>query len=134
MYVWNYKPAKTLYNGEILTIVVNLKSSNLENKTFPSLICNLMIILRVLLFALWVECLLIVQETRVQSQVESYHRLKKWYLMPLCLTLCIIKYGSRVNWSKPGNWVAPSPKPRYHSYWKESLWVTLDYGRQLYFY
>ena len=25
-------------------------------------------------------------ETRVQSQVESYQRLKKWYLMPPCLT------------------------------------------------
>ena len=24
--------------------------------------------------------------TSVQSQVESYHMLKKWYLMPPCLT------------------------------------------------
>ena len=27
----------------------------------------------------------------VQSQVESYQRLEKWYLMPLCLTLSIIR-------------------------------------------
>ena len=27
------------------------------------------------------------RETGVQSQVESYLRLKKWYLMPPCLTL-----------------------------------------------
>ena len=27
---------------------------------------------------------------------------KKWYLMPPCLTLRIIRYGSRVNWSNPG--------------------------------
>ena len=27
-----------------------------------------------------------VWETGVQSQVESYKRLKKWYLIPICLT------------------------------------------------
>ena len=41
------------------------------------------------------------QETWVQSQVESYQRLKKWYLMPPWLTLSIIKYRSRVNLSNP---------------------------------
>ena len=40
-------------------------------------------------------------ETWVQSQVESYQRLIKWYLMPPCLTLSIIRYGSRVKWSNP---------------------------------
>ena len=29
------------------------------------------------------------RETGVQSQVESYQRLKKWYLMPPCLTLSL---------------------------------------------
>ena len=29
-------------------------------------------------------------ETRVQSPVELYQRLKKWYLMAPCLTLSII--------------------------------------------
>ena len=28
---------------------------------------------------------------RVQSQVESYQRLKKWHLIPPCLTLSIIR-------------------------------------------
>ena len=50
-------------------------------------------------------------ETWVQSQVESYQRLKKWYLMPPCSTLSIIRYGSRVKWSNPGKGVAPSPTP-----------------------
>ena len=52
-----------------------------------------------------------IDETWVQSQVESYQRLKKWYLMPPCLTLSIIRYGSRVKWSNPGKGVAPSPTP-----------------------
>ena len=51
------------------------------------------------------------RETWVQSQVESYQRLKKWYLMPPCLALSIIRYGSRVKWSNPGKGVAPSPTP-----------------------
>ena len=32
----------------------------------------------------------------------------KWYLMPPCLTLSIIKYGSRVKWRNPGKGVPPS--------------------------
>ena len=72
------------------------------------------------------------RETLVQSQVESYQRLKKWYLMPTCLTLSIIRYGSRVKWSNPGKGVAPSSTPWCSSYRKGSLWVTLDYGHQLY--
>ena len=39
-----------------------------------------------------------VWEIGVQSFVESYQRLKKWYLMPPCLTLSI-KKGSRAKWS-----------------------------------
>ena len=71
------------------------------------------------------------RETWVQSQVESSQRLKKWYLMPPCLTHSIIRYGSRVKWSNPGTGVAPSPTPWCGSYRKRSLRVTLDYGRQL---
>ena len=59
------------------------------------------------------------------TQVESYQRLKKWYLMPPCLTLSIISRESRVKWSNPGNGVLPSPTPLGSSYWKGSLWVTL---------
>ena len=51
-----------------------------------------------------------------------------------CLTLSIIRYGSRVKWSNPRNGVAPSPTPQCRSYWKGNLWVTLDYSRQLYFF
>ena len=52
--------------------------------------------------------------------------------MPPCLTLSIIRYGSRVKWSNPGKGVAPSPTPSCGSYRKGNLRVTLDYGRQLY--
>ena len=58
---------------------------------------------------------------------------QKWYLMPPCLTLSIIRYGSRVKWSNPEKEVAPSPTPWCSNYRKGSLRITLDYGRQLYF-
>ena len=78
-----------------------------------------------------VECSPMARETWVQFQVKSYQRLKKWYLMPPWLTLSIIRYGSRVKWSNPGKEEAPSPTTWCRSYWKGSLRVTLDYGRQL---
>ena len=71
-----------------------------------------------------------VRETTVQSQVASYQKLLKWYLIPPCLTLSDIRYVSRVKWSKPGKGVASSPTPRCSSYRKGSLLVALDYGRQ----
>ena len=37
---------------------------------------------------------------------------KKWYLIPPCLILSIIRYVSRVKWSNPGKGVAPSPSPQ----------------------
>ena len=46
------------------------------------------------------------------------------------LTLSNIRYVSRVKWSNPGKIVEPSPTSRCSNYWKESLLVTLDYGRQ----
>ena len=70
------------------------------------------------------------REIWIESQVESYQRLKKLYLMLSCLILSIIRYVSRVKWSNPGKGVAPSPTPRCSSYRKGSLLVTLDYGRQ----
>ena len=72
------------------------------------------------------------RETWVQSQIESYQKLKKWYLMPPCLTLSFIRYGSRVKWSNPGKGVTPSPTPWCSSYrkGKGSFRVILNYGRQ----
>ena len=77
-------------------------------------------------------CSPVAQQTRVQSQVESYQRLRKWYLMPPCLTLSIITHGSMVKWGSPGNGVAPSPTTRFSCYWKGSLRVTIDYSRLTY--
>ena len=79
------------------------------------------------------KCSPMARETRVQSQIESYQRLKNWYLMPPCLTLSIIRYGSRIKWNNPGTGVAPSPTPWCSSYRKGSLQVALNYGHQLYF-
>ena len=84
------------------------------------------------LVALWVVCSPMVWETWVQSQVASYQRLLKWYLIPPCLILSNIRYVSRVTWSNPGKGVAPSPTSWCSSNWKGSLLVALDYSRQLY--
>ena len=54
----------------------------------------------------------------------------KWYFIPPCLTLSIIRYVSRIKWSNPGKRGVPSPTPWCSSYWKGSLHVTLDYSRQ----
>ena len=51
---------------------------------------------------------------------------KKWYLMPPCLTLSIIRYVSRIKWSNLRKGVAPSPTLWCCSYWRGSLWVTLN--------
>ena len=50
-------------------------------------------------------------KTEVQFQVESYQSVKKWCLIPPCLTLSIIRYRSRVKWSNQEKEKAPSPIP-----------------------
>ena len=52
--------------------------------------------------------------------------------MPPCLTLSIIRYGSRAKWGNPEKGVAPSPTPWCSSFWKGSLWVNLYYSCQHY--
>ena len=79
-----------------------------------------------------VECLPMAWETGVQSQVESYQRLKKWYLIPRCLTFSIIRYVAREKWSNLGKRVVPTLIPQCCSFWKGSLWVTLAYNCQLF--
>ena len=80
----------------------------------------------------WEEYSPMVRESKVQSLVESYQRLKKWYLIPPYLTLSIIRYTSRVKWSNSEKEVVPSITPWCSSYWKGSVQVTLNYSRQLY--
>ena len=41
---------------------------------------------------------------------------QKMVLVPPCLTLSIIRYISRVKWSKPRKGIAPSPTPQCSSY------------------
>ena len=82
--------------------------------------------------AWWLEYSPMARETGVQSQVDSYQRLKNGTCPP-CFTRSIIRYVSRVKWSNPGKGVAPFPTHWYSSYRKGSLRVTLDYSRHLYF-
>ena len=63
----------------------------------------------------------IARESGVQFQVETYQRLKKWYLMLPCLKLSNIRY---VKWRNRGNGVASSSTSRCSSFWKGSLRVT----------
>ena len=51
---------------------------------------------------------------------------QKSFLMPPCLALSIIRWGSRGKLSNPGNRVEPFPSPRCSCYWKGGLQVTLD--------
>ena len=44
------------------------------------------------MYVYWPKIWSTAQETRVQSQVESYQRLIKWYLIFPCITLSIIRY------------------------------------------
>ena len=75
-----------------------------------------------------------VREIGVQSQVKSYQRLKKWYLMLPSLTLSVIKYKSRVKWSYPGKGVAPSLHLSVVANEKGAFRSPSTKGRQLYFY
>ena len=43
---------------------------------------------------------------------------QKWFLIPPCLTLSIIRYGSMVKWINPGEGVVPFHTPRCRSYLK----------------
>ena len=83
--------------------------------------------------AKWVECSLMVRGTSVQLQAMSYQKLEKWYLIPPCLTLSVIRYGSRLKWSNQGKGVVPSPTLRCCSYWKGNLRVTLVHDQPTYF-
>ena len=79
-----------------------------HNSYLQTIYLQIIYIWYICVLAWWLECLSMALETWVQSQAESYQRLKKWYLMPPCLTLSIIRYWSRVKWSNPGNGIAPS--------------------------
>ena len=69
-----------------------------------------------------------VQETGVQSQVESYKRLKKMVLDAFLLNTQHYKVRIMSKRSNPGKGVAPSSTPQCSSYWKGSFQVALDYG------
>ena len=73
------------------------------------------------------------RETWVQSQVESYQRLKKMVLDASLLNTQYyeVRIKGKAEQSREGG--EPSPTPWCSSYRKVSPRVTLDYGRQLLF-
>ena len=107
------------------------KKCYLRNVFFKSYISNICVLpdtgLMVREFAEWSR------KPLFNSRSQSYQRLKKWYLMPPCLTLNIIRYGSRIKWNNLVKGVARFPTSGCSSYWKGSLQVILNYGCQLYF-
>ena len=60
-----------------------------------------------------------VQKIGIQSQVESYQRLKIWYLM---LNTQHYKVRIKVNWSNSGNGLVPSPRPQCSAIEKGAFW------------
>ena len=90
----------------------NTYAKDVQKVSYKHLLIRYAYIIGIYYYTLLVECSPMAQETRVQSKVESYQRLKKWYLIPPCLTLNIIRYFSRVKWSNPGKGVVPSLTPR----------------------
>ena len=87
-----------------------------ENTSLNYESCVSLLLVYVLDIGMRVRVFPMAQEIWVQSLVETYQRLKKWYLMPPCLTLSNIRYVSRVKWSNPGKGVAHSPTPWCSSY------------------
>ena len=82
--------------------------------------------------AKWVEYLPKVQETGVQSQVESYQRLKKIVLDATLLNTQHYMARIKRKVEKSREWSTILLYTLCSSYWKGSLWITLDKGRQLY--
>ena len=109
-------------------IIISIIFFTLLHYKLPSALSKtIMIIIVIFIIIMW-----LVRDTGDQSQVESYQRLIKWYLISPCLRLSIIRCVSRVKWSNPGKGVGPSPTPWCSSYWKGNHLVAPDYGRQLY--
>ena len=65
-----------------------------------------------------VECFRMTRETGVQSQVESYQRLKTGYLLPLCLKFSIIRYVSRAKCSVTANWLKSQNGTSFSHVWR----------------
>ena len=74
----------------------------------------------------------IARESWVQSQVESYQKLKKWYLMSLCIYTQHHKVQIKGNVSQSWERSNASATPWCSSYRKWSHRVTVNNGRQLY--
>ena len=114
IYIYIYILARvyvnSVYSGTLTTIWVTHKSSDVS-----------------LLFTIGLMSRVFASDSEDRGSIPGrvHTRLQKWYLIPPCLTLSIIRYGSRVKWSNPGNGITPSPIPQCGNYWKGSLRVTI---------
>ena len=81
--------------------------------------------------SLWLECLPNGPEDRGSIPGRVIPKTQKMVLDAF-LNTQFIRDGSRVKWSNLGKGVAPFSTPQGSSYWKGSLQVTLDYGRQIF--
>ena len=111
-----HKTRPTIIHESCKMVIIKEKGYRV---TFINVHCNFSYLAKRL------ECLPIVGRLRFNTR-SSYTRHRKWYLIHPCLTLSIIRYGSRVNLSNPGKGVTPSPTTRCCSNWKGNIQATLD--------
>ena len=106
-----------------------------QEKKIHSQICKISNCIDIIEFSLvwWVECSPMVRIDLSSIPGRVIPKTLKMVLDTSLLNTQQYKvFVSRVKWSHPGKGVAPFPTPRYSSCWKGSLWVALNYGRQLY--
>ena len=82
--------------------------------------------------AQWVECSPMIRVDLGSIPGRIIPMIFKMVLDTSLLNTQQYKVHMRVKWSNPGKGVVPSPIHCCSSYWKGSLLVALDYGRQLY--
>ena len=81
----------------------------------------------------WVECLLMIQETGVKPR-PSHTKASKIILDASLLNSQHYKIRIKGKWSNAKKGVVSTPTPWYSNYWKVSLQVALDYGGPTYSY
>ena len=73
-----------------------------------------------------------VQEIKVQSQVESYQKIFKMVLDASSFNIQPYKVWIKGKWSNSEKGVVPFPTPQNSSYWKGNFQVTLNYSQSAY--
>ena len=103
------------------TTTITLSRIKFEKLYFYKEVCSFVDWSSYIMFDYVSACICIMVIKQFNPSSSHTKDSKKWYLIPLCLTLSIINYGSRVNWNNPGKGGALSPTRRCCSFWKSSL-------------